>query len=272
MPLKELFEYCSGSIAGKEHRRLWKNNQDALCLQIGEKAIVGIVCDGCGSQPHSEIGAQIGAQLVTQKLLDSLKKPFRLNRCLEETRQEIISSLRVMLSAGIIGQNMIEEALLFSIMGFAITPAFCMIFSIGDGVYILNGRINQIGPFEDNAPPYLGYELFEEVPFAPASLRFKIHAIIPTRKLQSLLVGSDGCQGFLENCECKIPGKDETMGTLQQFCADDRYYKGYLPNNRLKVANREHVSGDWVNQKLIIEQGLLSDDTTFIALRRKEGK
>lgn len=275
MPLIDLFEICSGSVTGKEHRRLWKNNQDALCLEILPECIVGIVCDGCGSQPQSEVGAQLGASLIARNIAATLLRlrPGRVAwlRTLEVARRQSLLQLRALLRGKIVASQKVEEMFLFSIFGFAIMPQFSAIFSLGDGIYALNGRVKQIGPFEDNAPPYLGYELFENPPFPLAQLRFQIQELILTSELQSLLVGSDGCQTFLENAEKQIPGKEEILGSLAQFYADDRYFNGYLPTNRLKLANRESIKGDWQNQKLLIEQGLLDDDTTLIALRRKKG-
>jgi len=52
------FEYASGSIIGRNHVLAGKNNQDAYHISVNERFIAVVVCDGCGSGKHSEVGAK----------------------------------------------------------------------------------------------------------------------------------------------------------------------------------------------------------------------
>jgi len=45
----EQFAISAGSVVGAHHRKVFKNNQDALSVVENEHGLVAIVCDGCGS-------------------------------------------------------------------------------------------------------------------------------------------------------------------------------------------------------------------------------
>ena len=63
--------------------------------------------------------------------------------------------------------------------------------------------------------------------------------------------------------------KDELVGPLSQFWSEDRYFKNRdMLRRRLTIANRDVTRADWDERALIIEHGLLPDDTTIITGRR----
>lgn len=68
-----LFELASASVCGKDHQRVGRNNQDAVAVERGERHLVLVVSDGCGSSPGSEVGAQLGARLLSAALLRKLE-------------------------------------------------------------------------------------------------------------------------------------------------------------------------------------------------------
>ena len=49
---------------GRDHLRIGRNNQDGVFTAPR----VAVVTDGCSSQPHSEVGAQLGARFLGQWL------------------------------------------------------------------------------------------------------------------------------------------------------------------------------------------------------------
>ena len=63
------FEWAAGSVAGRDHRRVGRNSQDAVRVVGDDGALVAVVTDGCGSAPHSEVGAHLLAQLLAVRLL-----------------------------------------------------------------------------------------------------------------------------------------------------------------------------------------------------------
>ena len=70
----DYFEYAIGSIIGRNHVLAGKNNQDAYRIVANEKFIIAVMCDGCGSGKHSEVGAKLGARVVSNALADILNQ------------------------------------------------------------------------------------------------------------------------------------------------------------------------------------------------------
>ena len=62
------FEIAAGTVSGRDHRQAGKNNHDAYVFSSDASGTVAVVCDGCGSGRHSEVGAKIGARLVAGAL------------------------------------------------------------------------------------------------------------------------------------------------------------------------------------------------------------
>ena len=59
---------AGGSVTGRLHVAAGRPNQDAWHWVATDAALVACVCDGCGSSPHSELGAQLGARLLASAL------------------------------------------------------------------------------------------------------------------------------------------------------------------------------------------------------------
>jgi hypothetical protein len=231
------FEVAGGTVAGRDHVLLGRNNQDALCWSETPAGLVAVVADGCGSGIHSEVGAQLGARLVTEILrgLGPRLADERPEAVLDRARLDLLAQLRVLANAmgGSLTQ-VVSDYLLFTLQGFVVGPHTTFVFGIGDGSVAVNGEICRlVAP--DNAPAYAGYGLLGEAP------AFTVHACLPTRDVRSLLVGTDGLD--------EVPH-------IAPFWDEDRYFTN--PHNvtrRLRQLSRP-------------SQGLtLPDDTTLVAAR-----
>jgi len=268
------FQVAYGTTVGTEHLRLKKNNQDgyAVCegLIRGKFARVGVVCDGCGSQQSSEVGAKLAAPLLAHSIMDyaTLAKGD-IKRALYLAEEDLLADLRK-LSRGMAGANpgwtgTVSQTFLFTIIGFIMTPEWTWIFSLGDGVYGLNNNFNT-KEYEGNAPPYLGYRLVDS---KFKNLSLDIDERVPTEEVQNLLIGSDGVAQLAELGEHNMPGKEKQVGPISQFWEEDRYFKNPdMVRRKLFLMNRETVSPDWENKILRRHPGLLEDDTTLIVIRR----
>ena len=276
--MQALFEVASGSIAGKNHRSIGKNNQDAYFSVCSEKATIAVVCDGCGSGKHSEVGAKIGARLVVKTIAKQIRSEIDSQDGLasefwERLKLDLLAEMQQVLQmlGGSDGgdldalQQIVNDYLLFTIVGVLITPTEAIAFSIGDGLTIMNGKIRQIGPFPDNAPPYLAYGLYR-----PDLIHFHIHDRIHTDAVESVLIGTDGAVDLISVAGMNLPGKQETVGQISQFWQADRYFSNpEAIHRRLSLINREVTRLDWQTQRLAKDRGLLPDDTTLVVVRRK---
>jgi len=275
--MKELFEISAGTVVGKLHAMAGKNNQDAFYAIHTDDFMIGVVSDGCGSEPYSEVGSLIGcrmlAKMISQRaaLISNDNRISEISPLFWENAEEEILTQIINLS-GKIGHDAIEVVsnfFLFTLVGFIITRRESLFFSLGDGVIIINGEIKILGPFPDNAPPYLAYNLFTLTPIKPES-GIKIQKIVDTDSIESILVGTDGVEHLIKAEGLKIPGRDETVGPISRFWTENCFFENPdMVRRRLTVINRPCVKFDGDSKSIIREYGHLPDDTTLIAVRRK---
>ena len=250
------FDVAAASVLGREHARAGRNNQDALCVRGSEHGLVAVVADGCGSQPCSELGAQLGVRRLAQAALARLAEGERVDEAsflpgLREDLLCLLSELR-----GELGRDALGD-FLFTVVGAVVTPERTLVFSAGDGVWALNGEVHPLGPFPGNAPPYLAYALLrgEDVALTP-------RALVPTEDVHALLLGTDGTADLAK-----------LAGPLSQFWTEDRYFSNPdALRRKLALLNRESVRADFAAHRLVRTPGLLPDDTTLVVLRRRMGR
>ncbi|MEY2978688.1 MAG: protein phosphatase 2C domain-containing protein [Prochlorotrichaceae cyanobacterium] len=277
------FAIATGSVLGDRHRQLGCNNQDAWGWEQGREGTIVVVCDGCGSAPHSEVGAQVGVRFVLQSLTAALERGEdpELPSFWSDLQTRLLQQLRGFVES--LGGNPLEtlrDYSLFTIVGAVLTPRITTIFGLGDGVYALNGELRVLQPSLNsplqvefhNAPSYLAYGLLDpgSHPFSPADLQLQRYQQCPTSEVQSLLVGTDGVMDLSAVAQQCLPGKTEPVGTLAQFWQNDRYFKNPdAVRRRLALINREVTQPNWQQHQLEKVRGLLPDDTTLICLRRR---
>jgi hypothetical protein len=262
------FEVASASVVGREHARSGRNNQDALFLQASGEALAAVVTDGCGSGAHSETGAQLGARCVAQAALAVLGQglPLEAPEFLPAVRAEVLGFLASL--TGRLGEALLGEHLLFTIVGAVVTPAQTLVFSAGDGVWALNGQVHPLGPFPHNAPPYLAYGLL-----SPGAAPLEQQALVPTGEVVSLLLGTDGAADLPGLAEARVPEREEAVGPFSQFWTEDRYFQNPdALRRRLALLGRESVRAEFAARRLVRTPGLLADDTTLVVLRRRMGR
>ncbi|MEK7083307.1 MAG: protein phosphatase 2C domain-containing protein [Patescibacteria group bacterium] len=281
------FQIACGSVTGRDHIFTGRNNQDAYVVTSDGEIIVAVVCDGCSgdgqtSGRYSEVGALLGAKLMSMSFFDSAKLWMQTPGLTdmqsgfvfpyaEHIRQDAIAHLRVL--AKQMGQSMtavVNNYFLFTTVVVVITSHCTWIYSIGDGVYAINGEFTQIGPFPGNMPPYLAYGGLVDSSISPDLTTFNCHKSVATVDVESLMIGTDGVMDFYVAAEKNIPGKQELLGPISQFWSEDKYMEN--PDQirrRLALANKEHATPDWEQRVMRKEIGLLHDDTTIVVVRRK---
>src|SRR5262249_52357565 len=119
--MNDLFEVAAGSIPGRDHLGrgnllIGRNNQDAYAWSCQDEGLVAVVCDGCGSSSHSDIGATLGARRLVTALASWLASCARgsepgpgaaVPAALERARLRVLAWLRA-LAAGM-GANQAES-------------------------------------------------------------------------------------------------------------------------------------------------------------------
>lgn len=243
------FEVTGGSVLGRDHLLAGRNNQDAFGWRQDAAGLAAVVCDGCGSAPRSEVGAVLFARLLPELFLRGLARGLVPGRdLLDEVQREAIAKLRVVAEAlGGDRRESVHDFFLFTIVGAVLHERGACLFSLGDGLALLNSERIDIGPFEGNAPPYLAYGL------CGREVSFTLHRALPLSEVRTILLGTDGAAA---------------LPNLGQLVEDDRTFRNRDALRRhLALANREVLSVE--GGRLRRTPGALSDDTTLIAMRRR---
>ena len=254
------FEIAGGSIPGSAHVRAGRNNQDAFAWLESEEGVVAVVCDGCSSAPHSEVGAKLAARLFARTLLRELASdeppPARLARAHQETTDALGRVAGMLACEGKEAARAVHDFFLTTAIGVMVDAACATTFAIGDGIAVLNGEPHVFGPFPANEPPYLGYGLLEGNGDARPTL--KVGPSVPTEAFESVLVGTDGVLDLDALAERTLETEGGSVGPLRQFWENDGFFR-----NPDRVRRRLTV----INRAL---QGALADDTTLVVLRRRK--
>ncbi|MDD2870400.1 MAG: protein phosphatase 2C domain-containing protein [Candidatus Gracilibacteria bacterium] len=289
--MKDTFEIAFGSIVGTDHTKVFKNNQDAYAYKQGSNYIVACVADGCSAGIFSEFGARFAVnffvnsvsnilQSLSDKELDCLaEKEYVSFPFFDKIRLDMLSSIRVLAnSMGNDLNKIISDFFLFTLVAVLITPFGTDIVSIGDGYAAINGEEFDIDiPVSQdsslmNAPPYMVYNLVHSKLYEKEnkSLNFRLIKGVKTTQLDSLLIATDGVSKWSEIQDLNIPAKSELVGPLSQFWTDDKYFSNQdLLRRKLFLMNNPKIRLDRENDCIQKYSGLLNDDTTIIAIRRK---
>jgi hypothetical protein len=282
----DLFEVTAGTIPGRRHvgsgnLLIGKNNQDAHGIIVNEDVMVLSVFDGCSNGAHTEVGAKIASKIVPSVISRaydegrlSLAGGAALCQSWLDIKRSVVTRLESitlqMASASDVRawDHVVLDYMLFTIFGAIVTRSYSIVFSIGDGIYSLNGESRQIGPFAGNAPPYIGYALLSD----PNDLQsdFVIHEVLRTQDLQSLIIGTDGMVELESKAGTRLPGKNRALCSVSDL-SDDRFFAAdqsltcWLRQVNSEVVKLENGEEPRINR----EHGLLSDDTTMVVARRR---
>jgi hypothetical protein len=265
------FQVAGGSVTGRAHAVLGRGNQDAFAWRENDGALVAVVCDGCSSGRHSEVGAHLGARLVATAVGRGVAAGADVGRhdFWDGVRDAVLAELRRL--AGAMGGDLahtVEEFFLFTVVGAAVGAERAVLFSVGDGLVVVDGAATRLGPFPGNEPPYLAYGLLGEAAARTGTRRdgeaeaaarmgtrrgdgddgprFVLHAVVPSAAVGSLLIGSDGAADLLDR------------HPLDELWSDDRCFTNPdAVRRRLTVLARPGADGPG-----------LADDATVVVVRR----
>lgn len=299
----KLFDFAAGSVPGRRHvgsgnLLVGRNNQDFLSCRNLDGDILVSVHDGCGSHANSEFGSIFAASALSRSVARIMAELGRA--CVEDLQfwQAVkIDMLDRMyrLACLAVGEDevpsFIQSHMMFTTVGALVTSQTTVVFILGDGLIALNGICQELGPFPENAPPYLAYSLLN----AGLELDFTLVSF-PTERMQTLALATDGVIDLVGASESPLPGKTRLVGSLAslfeqnylfgQFglgLCSERTLTGWMRQvnsevSRLEGDNNKCNSKCNCNINCYCEQvrfrrypGLLPDDTSLVLLKRREG-
>lgn len=162
----------AAAVSGAAHLARARNGQDAAACWSQGQLGVAVVCDGCGSTETAELGALLVSQracaMLARRLLagESLATaaPWQVWRA--ELARELARLARDFSPRpGSTDELTLEErgalarSLLCTLLVAVVDPEHVSLWALGDGALIADDELTVLGPFADNAPPYLAYDL-----------------------------------------------------------------------------------------------------------------
>jgi hypothetical protein len=250
---------ATAAVTGSRHLRVARNGQDAAASWTGLAGTsqrtgatgygaVVVVCDGCSSGTSSEVGARLGAELFARGLaarLQAGERPGSLATW-SAVRADVVRALAELVER-MPGdrERAIHDHFLFTIVAAAVADREAAVWALGDGAYSFGDHTRVLGPFADNQPPYLGYDLLgAEQPalfdIAPASC-------------DAIVIATDGAT--------------DIAGGIERFAADKLVSHPDAMRRQLALLARSGERIDWDERRVVRTPAVLQDDCAVGVLR-----
>lgn len=237
------------SVTGARHLRSARNGQDAAAVWREGDAAVVVVCDGCSAGAFSEVGARLGASLFAGAVGAQLRAgrspqdPTLWNAARSEVARALAELLERMPGDRI---DVMREHFLFTVVAAAVSSDAAAVWAIGDGAYAIDGETCVLGPFAENQPPYLAYDLVGD----PAEATLEVAA--PVCRL--IVVATDGANDLATDLDFV------SRGGLVQF-VEARFVEHPDSLRRyLAVCARAGERIDWEERHVVRTPAVLQDD------------
>jgi serine/threonine protein phosphatase PrpC len=185
------------------------NNQDAVLHRTTARGSITVACDGCGSQPHSGTGADIGSYLIAQVLEKHLATAAVLELDWERVTKDVTKALRAAAGLFVLNDSLsafeqtVVERFLFTAMVCIVDGDTAIVAAFGDGVVVADDEVTILTPLVLNSPPYLGYLLLTQTAYHTDELKphlgFQIVKTVALSSLEKgLIVGTDGLKDLVD--------------------------------------------------------------------------
>lgn len=190
------------------------NNQDAIVHRTFTRGYdntqghVLVLCDGCGSQPYSSTGADLGAHILAEVIANRARdcgpRGFSWEAVTHETLRKIDSIARILASRSPADYaSIVVSRFLFTALVCVVDGDDAVIVAFGDGVVVVDSEIIILEPPIPNAPPYLGYRLLDHSDYHATELRQWLSLrVVKNVRISTLdkgiLIGTDGLLPLLK--------------------------------------------------------------------------
>ena len=148
--------------------------------------------------------------------------------------------------------EVVREHLLFTVVAAAVRGDEAAVWALGDGVYSFGYYARQLGPFADNAPPYLGYDLLGDA--RPA--HFEVVCLRRGTRgggVDAIVVGTDGAA--------------EIIGGIERFAGRRYVEHADALRRELAILAKPQERIDWDARRVVRTPAMLQDDCAIGVLR-----
>lgn len=236
------------------------NKQDAIGVIEHKNGFVAVICDGCGSAPNSEVGADFGAHVLSRQVAKLCTASFMgrmptfdwsaigdefLNtmkaKALQYSGSDDIDAF----------ERVVFERFLFTTIIVVQWNETTIVAACGDGFVKVDDTLSVIESPLSNAPPYLGYRLLRDTDYS--GFRYRHHLAIKELMridhagvTNAVCVGSDGALPLASEEELFHPVLIRDQNAFRRWVA-------------AKSSERITQNG--------FSAGLCHDDATLIVIR-----
>lgn len=247
-------------VTGARHARAGRNGQDAAAVwvatapdPVGEVGVT-VVCDGCSAGASSEVGARLGASVFARAVGTRLARGDSPADAAtwQAARDELVAMIsRLADQVAHERERALRDLFLFTVVAAAATAREAAVWALGDGAYSFGERTHVIGPFEDNQPPYLAYDLLGQplaarLDTAPAGWR-------------TVAIATDGVADLIE----------ATGQGLERFTAPALVSHPDALRRELAVLARPRERIDWEARRVERTPAVLQDDCAVGVVHRR---
>lgn len=290
-----------GSVPGTRHCKpgipSWTNNHDAYASGFVGKSFYGIVCDGCGSAKHPEVGAKLTAKWCANFIEKELKENDgywgveesveKLNLYLTRRFNNHLFNMielsdydnRMYVDKQLLPcqvEEYVFDYLLATMLSFVADGDKVHFFGYGDGVWGFNDEITIIESHA-NMPAYFAYNLINRVGTKYAHIDIvkvysSLNCIIDHHNWQNIFVATDGLADLEQHKDKIRPHDKEPHGGIKKLLdfSDVKSENTNALQRRLAILQNFHASLNLEEStpRIIKSFGLLPDDTTVVAAEK----
>ncbi|MFC1645475.1 protein phosphatase 2C domain-containing protein [Patescibacteria group bacterium] len=225
------------------------NSHDAVApIEVNGEVIGGVICDGCGTMPHSEVGAKWGVAIISRLIVRELENKGNVDWVLlaDEVVESIEAAATGFQLAGQDVRGVINEFFLFTIMVVVAIDDKIVIASCGDGAFRIDEKVYKITSPVFNTPTYLSYRIVGSRCYVPDEIKINVVCEFPVKDLKKgVVIGSDGLLSLLE-------GNPEEL-----------FHPALLrgEGTQLRI---------WLRSKIFDQANQLTDDVSLVIIRTEE--
>lgn len=252
------YRVLGGSAIGGSHLNTATNGQDAFSVRQSPDSLVIAVADGCGSHPHSGVGAQLMVHICTNYFAQAVRRgqdltDIRVRRNIRKRLSGRINELANEMAGDDAAAPVINEHFLFTLIVMVMTETLTYFMRIGDGMYGYNDKTVELEPTKGNRPVYLAYDITSSpmTDAEPALLEFELLETVPTAEITTFWIGTDGMQEIFDAASRGVKVGGMPVETAVQIIGNPEYHDG--PTNALSA----RLAG-------LVDYGSASDDVTFV--------
>lgn len=162
------FLATTGSVLGREHARLFRNNQDGVAARVEGGLAVAVVTDGCGSGASSEVGARLGARFLAEVIPGLVREVGVTPQLAERATAALVGWLAAVVRPFEATLPVVlNDQWLFTVLCAVMDEKASLIFGVGDGGWAADGAGQVLDPGPENAPDYVAYRLLPPFTLRP---------------------------------------------------------------------------------------------------------